>query len=114
MAYNTLLNHNYGSLPAIFPPSKWKRIWVAMTNETLEEACNRAANWSIAIDYSLENYVTIRPEQVYTDIDFSFYFPNHVFLNQDTPISINVSENDKPLENLTEDNFKISLVSTVL
>jgi len=109
MVYNpSVSNDNYGTLPS-FSPIYWKTIWIAITNETLEKAYERAANWSIAIDYPLEDYVTIGPEQKQSKLNISSIFPLHNFIDDTIRINTLVSYNNTQISNLIQDDFEIYL-----
>ena len=109
MVYNpTNKEDNYGALPS-FNPIDWKTIWFAITNETLEKAYERAANWSIAIDHPLENYVNIKERE---ELEIEMQFPSHVFINEANKISAVVYYNKIAINNLTQNNFELYLDGT--
>ncbi len=107
---------NYGALPSRPNPIIWKTIWVAVTNETLEKAYERAANWSKAIDHPLEDYVTVTAQQKYSGIKLNSSIPTHNFSPGEIHINTKVLYENNPLTNLTQDNFEIYLdnISTPL
>ncbi|MEM5793035.1 MAG: hypothetical protein QXY45_01580 [Candidatus Aenigmatarchaeota archaeon] len=103
---------NYGTLPSLVRPSNWKRLWIAITNESLEKAYERALNWSIVIDYPLEKYIKIGPEQRYQPLEIEFSTPTHVKIKEDFEIKLNISSYNEPISNLSAQNFKIFLDQT--
>jgi len=102
-------NNRYGNLPALENLTKFKSTWVAITNESLEKAYERAANWSIAIDHPLEQYVTLGEVQTFSRTNISLSSPSNHFVEQDLTLTPKIFQNEQPIKNLTKDDFNIYL-----